>query len=108
MLWLFECVEAGVEDVAWLVLGQPGPLGGQGAPVQATNQAQPDQAQPEQGGVPSDSDDDDRAGPSDVAMPDQATADVAAGHPSANFGQGQFLFSLCHSFSPSCIAALAW
>lgn len=81
---------------------QPGPLGGQGAPVQATNQAQPDQAQPDQGGVPSDEDDDDRAQeavPTDVAMPDQAPDDLAAGGPPANFGQGESLLSLCHPIS---------
>lgn len=79
---------------------QPGPLGGQGgAPTQATSQAQPDQAQQPDQGIPSDSEDDDRAreaGPSDVAMPDQAmpdqaTHDLAAGGPPANFGHGQFL-----------------
>ncbi|BDA43845.1 probable AP2-like ethylene-responsive transcription factor PLT2 [Coccomyxa sp. Obi] len=95
---------------------QPGPLGGQGAPLQATSQAQPDQvqpdqAQPDQGGVPSYSDDEDRAreaGPSDVAMPDQATHDLAAGGPPPNFGQeplgyngGQYMAAMEQAGQPA-------
>ncbi|CAL8469832.1 g9374 [Coccomyxa elongata] len=94
---------------------QPGPLGGQGAPLQATNQAQPDQAQPDQCGVLSDSDDDDRAreaGPSDAAMPDQATDDLTAGGPPANLGQeplgyngGQYMAAMELAGQPASVQA---
>ena len=62
---------------------QPGDFGAQQAPVQATDLGQQDE------GVPSDSEDDERETSGTAAAADVASADMAAGPSSANFGQGK-------------------